>query len=75
MKKKFMPLKSTPEDEMYAQYVMNNLYCLPNGADPDKISVKYVNDFFKFGGEEHFVVGGSSQIIDVLAKNVTIHLE
>ena len=75
MRKKFMPLKPTPEDEVFAQYVMNNTYCLPNGADPEKISVKFINDFYKFGGEEHFLVGGKSQIIDVLARNVTIHLE
>jgi hypothetical protein len=53
---------------------MNFLYCLPNGAEPESISAKLVNDYYKFAGDEHFIKGGYKQIPDALAKGVAIEL-
>ena len=42
------------------------MYGLPNGADSDQVSAKLMNDYYKFKGEEHFVLKGYSQICEAL---------
>jgi hypothetical protein len=68
VKSKFMPKNPTDEDYHFVQYIMNNTFGLPNGADPEKISAKLVNEYYKFRGEEHFVKGGYIQICEALTK-------
>lgn len=63
-----MPKNPTLEDVHHAKYIMNFLMCLPNGADPDQLAAKYMNHYYKFAGEEHFIIGGYSQITNSLAK-------
>ena len=67
---KLMPPRTegtSQEDEEFAQFMMNYLYGLPNGADPSQVSAKLVNDYYKFRGEEHFINKGYGQICQILA--------
>lgn len=75
---KFLPKDATEQDLEWAQYIMQNTYSLPNGADPGKLSAKLVNDFYKFSGDEHFINGGYARITNALAKigfPITLNLE
>ena len=60
---KFLPKNPTEEDLHFAQFMMNYTFALPNGANPEKLSAKLMNDYYMFAGEEHFVGGGYIQII------------
>ena len=67
VRKRFLPKKPSEEELYFAKFIMNFLYCLPNGADPETLSAKLINNYYKFRGEEHFVAGGYTRITDALA--------
>ena len=69
---KLMPPRtdgSSTEDEQFTQFMMNYLYALPNGTEPNQLSAKLVNDYYQFKGEERFINKGNGQICEVLAES------
>ena len=53
---------------------MNFLFALPNGAEPDQLSAKFINNYYKFSGEEHVVKESYSKLTDALARGCKIEL-
>ncbi len=57
-----------------AEFILRLLYCNNEGAEPSKLSAKWLEQNCLFNGDEHVFPGGYSQIIRILAKDIKISL-